>query len=172
MIVLARDGRAYFPESGAKSQPPTCSSPDAAVGLGTPGGECQKCPLARFGSDQKTGRGQACKQVKQLFIIRGKALLPELIALPPTSLKSAKQYLLKLASQGIPYYTVVTRFALQKTESGGNTYSKAVLSFVRQLSSDEATGAATYREMISPLVEKVSPAVDASEVQEEGAGNL
>ncbi len=55
------------------------------------------------------GRGQACKQIKQLFLLRGSLLLPEVVTLPPTSLKAAKQYLLKLTSQGVPYYAVVTR---------------------------------------------------------------
>src|SRR5581483_3839785 len=110
VIVLARDTRAYYAqplgESGG-NQPPDCSSSDAVTGVGEPGGNCLRCPFAQYGS-ARDGHGQACKQIKQLFVLRGSLLLPEVISLPPTSLKAAKQYLLKLTSQGFPYFSVVS----------------------------------------------------------------
>jgi hypothetical protein len=170
VIVLARDTRAYYSqpisETGG-SQPPDCWSADGVTGSGKPGGACLACPLARYGSAPGS-RAQACKQIKQLFVLRGSLLLPEVVTLPPTSLKAAKQYLLKLTSQGVPYYAVVTRIGLERTKnSQGIAYSRAVLSFVRRLAPEEVERAREYHEMLKPLVQKMAVDLEAAEVQDE-----
>jgi len=167
VIVLVRDTRAYYAqpigESGG-NQPPDCYSADGLHGRGTPGGACVACPLATYGSAEG-GRGQACKAMKQLFVLRGSQLLPEVVTLPPTSLKAAKQYLLKLTSQGVPYYSVVSRIGLERTKNAqGIAYSKAVLAYVRRLTPEEASRAKQYHEMLRPLVQRM--AVDAEDVRE------
>jgi len=170
VIVLARDTRAYYSqpisETGG-SQPPDCWSADGAAGCGKPGGACLACPLAQYGS-APGGRGQACKQIKQLFVLRGSLLLPEVVTLPPTSLKAAKQYLLKLTSQGVPYYAVVTRIGLERTKNAqGIAYSRAVLAFVRRLAPEEVERAREYHEMLKPLVQRMTVDLEAAEVQDE-----
>lgn len=170
VIVLARDTRAYYSqpisETGG-SQPPDCWSADGAAGSGKPGGACLACPLARYGS-APGGRGQACKQIKQLFVLRGSLLLPEVVTLPPTSLKPAKQYLLKLTSQGVPYYAVITRIGLERTKNAqGIAYSRAVLSFMRRLTPEEVERAREYHEMLKPLVQRMAVDLEAAEVQDE-----
>jgi len=170
VIVLARDTRAYYSqpigESGG-NQPPDCFSSDGATGVGKPGGACMTCPLAQYGS-APGGRGQACKQIKQVFMLRGSLLLPEVISLPPTSLKAAKQYLLKLTSQGIPYYSVVTRVGLERTKNAqGIAYSRAAFAFVRRLTQDEIKKAQEYHEMLKPLVQKMIIDLDPAEVRDE-----
>jgi len=170
VIVLARDTRAYYSqpisETGG-SQPPDCWSADGATGCGKPGGACLACPLAQYGS-APGGRGQACKQIKQLFVLRGSLLLPEVVTLPPTSLKAAKQYLLKLTSQGVPYYAVVTRIGLERTKNAqGIAYSRAVLAFVRRLAPEEVERAREYHEMLKPLVQRMTVDLEAAEVQDE-----
>ncbi len=170
VIVLARDTRAYYSQPISETggnQPPDCYSTDGATGCGKPGGACITCPLAAYGS-APGGRGQACKQIKQLFVLRGSQLLPEVVTLPPTSLKAAKQYLLKLTSQGIPYYAVVTRIGLERTKNAqGIAYSRAVLSFVRRLMPGEVDRAREYHEMLKPLVQRMAVDLDASEVRDE-----
>jgi hypothetical protein len=170
VIVLARDTRAYYSQPISETggnQPPDCYSTDGATGSGKPGGACITCPLAAYGS-APGGRGQACKQIKQLFILRGSQLLPEVVTLPPTSLKAAKQYLLKLTSQGVPYYAVVTRIGLERTKNAqGIAYSRAVLSFVRRLTPGEVDRAREYHEMLKPLVQRMAVDLDASEVRDE-----
>ncbi len=170
VIVLARDTRAYYSqpisETGG-SRPPDCWSADAVTGSGKPGGACLACPLALWDS-APGGRGQACKQIKQLFVLRGSLLLPEVVTLPPTSLKAAKQYLLKLTSQGVPYYAVVTRIGLERTKnSQGIAYSRAVLGFVRRLAAEEVERARQYHEMLKPLVQRMTVDLEAAEVREE-----
>jgi hypothetical protein len=169
VIVLARDARAYWQKSldeGGGNQPPDCHSNDGVCGIGTPGGSCvptqidKGCPLAQFGSDTKlvngaavAGRGQACKAIRQLFLLRGDSLLPVVLALPPTSLKAAKQYMLRLAGQGVPYWAAVTKIGLESAQNaGGIKYSKATFAFAGMLTEEQKAKAKQYSDMLKPLV--------------------
>jgi hypothetical protein len=126
---------------------------DGEVGQGTPGGYCSKCPLAQFGSADN-GKGQACKQMRQMFIVRENDILPLVITLPPTSIKPAKQYFMRLASKGIKYAHVVSRISLEKAKSAdGITYSKAVFSLVKQLEPAVCTKIDAFTESIRPMLE-------------------
>jgi tetratricopeptide (TPR) repeat protein len=70
-------------------------------------------------------------------------LLPEVVSLPPTSLKGARQFFLKLTTQGIPYYQAVIGMELEKAQNAaGIQYGKALLKFVRRLTAEEAARAA------------------------------
>jgi hypothetical protein len=158
VIVFARDTRVYyktaFGESGGK-QPPDCSSADGVAGKGKPGGECAKCSLAEYGSADKGG-GQACKQVKQLFVLRGEALLPEVISLPPTSIKGSRHFFLKLTTQGIPYYQAVVGIELEKAQNAaGIEYGKVVMKFVRRLTPEETARAVQYHALCRSLATRV-----------------
>ena len=156
VIVLARDARAYWKKSldeSGGSAPPDCHSNDGVVGFGEPGGDCAHCPLGQFGSDTKTGRGQACKAIRRLFILRGSSLLPTVLALPPTSLKAIKQYMVRLAGQGIPYWTVVTKIGLESAQNAqGIKYARATFEFAGMLSEDQKAKAKQYSDMLKPLV--------------------
>jgi len=145
LIIHAADQRAYWKksidESGGGS-PPDCQSSNAREGHGNPGGECALCPFSKFGSakpkpGQDEAKGQACRQIKLLFLMRPVGILPIALALPPTSLKPAKMYLLRLGSRGLPYYGTLTKFSLAKTSSGGNDYSVAQLTQGEVLSDEQ-----------------------------------
>jgi len=172
VIVLARDTRAYYARPIAESgggQPPDCSSADAIKGTGDPGGACMACPLSKYGS-APGGRGQACKQMKQLFVLRGVQLLPEVVTLPPTSLRAAKHYMLQLTSQGMPYYAVVTKIGLERTKnSQGIAYSRATFAFVRRLTQAEVERARQYHEVLKPLVQRMPVELEADIQQEDDA---
>jgi hypothetical protein len=161
VVVLARDARAYWKTSLDQSGgnlPPDCHSNDGFVGIANkdselPGGDCAKCPLAQFGSDTKSGRGQACKALRQLFLLRGDSLLPVVLALPPTSLKAAKQYMLRLAGQGVPYWAAVTKIGLETAQNAtGIKYSKATFAFAGMLTDEQKSKAKQYSDMLKPLV--------------------
>jgi len=158
VIVFARDTRVYYKTAFGKSggkQPPDCSSPDGVTGKGTPGGECSKCSLAEYGSAEE-GAGQACKQVKQLFVLRGDLLLPEVLSLPPTSIKGSRQFFLKLTTQGIPYYQAMVGIELEKAQNaGGIQYGKAVMKFVRRLTPEETAQAVQYHALCRSLATRV-----------------
>lgn len=158
VIVGWREPRAYWrlslDESGGNT-PPDCSSDDGVVGVGDPGGQCAKCQFAQFGSKEGSD-GQACKQMRLLFIVRPSDMLPLALFLPPTSLKACKQYFLRLASQGIPYYGVITKLALESDKNaGGVAYSKAVPTMAGQLAPEDIEKVKAYSQAIKGSLDRV-----------------
>lgn len=164
VIVFARDTRAYYASKDAGNVPPDCSSPDGVTGQGKPGGDCARCPLARWDSSQDGSGAQACKQVKQLFMLRGEAMFPEVVSLPPTSVKNARQFFLKLTTQGIPYFHALVAIELEKAQNGqGKTYGKAVMKFLRRLTLEEAQRAVEFHQMCQQFAVRVPTTTSAAE---------
>jgi hypothetical protein len=143
IILHFRDPRAYWHEKfEGGNQPPDCKSDNGIVGVGSPGGDCLQCPLAKFGSalDDKgqPSDGQACQQKRVMLFLRQDSLLPMLVALPATSMKAAKQYFLRLTENGLHFRDVVTKIGLQKTKNKkGIAYSIATLARARDLNQEE-----------------------------------
>lgn len=161
VIVVAQDARTYFklPFGAGEKSPPDCSSRDGIHGIGDPGGECIHCPLNVYGSKVNSG-GKACREGKQIFMMRGEALLPELLSLPPTSLKACRQYMLRLGGSGIPYYGAVTAVTLERTKNaGGIQYSEARFRYVRRLNEEETARAMQFHEMCAALMSNLAPEV-------------
>lgn len=164
-IVLATHmRRAYWREaySGAGS-PPDCESMDCAIGVGDPGGSCKRCPFAQFGSavnaDGSQGAGQACKQIQLLFVYREVGLLPDVVALPPTSLKAWRSYTIHTCTKRLraPYWHVLTAFGLEKAQSkGGITYSKATFKSGGRLSPEQAANLDQARRRFEPMLKTVA----------------
>lgn len=126
IIVHITRRRAYWSDPNPSGLPPDCVSHDMLIGIGNPGGDCgdddhPKCPYNQFGSkarpDGKPGRGKACKETKLFFMVRSGQFLPEVIVIPPSSIKPTKHYQLKL---GVPYWSVVTRLTLKKAQNKDN----------------------------------------------------
>ncbi len=128
IILYHQDVRAYWRVSydeGGGDTPPDCASMDGLTGHGDPGGRCSTCPLSQWGSASK-GKGQACKQLKLLYLLQPEAVLPIVVSLPPTSVKTVKQYLLRLASRAKKPQSIVTVLTLEKTKNAeGIPYSMA-----------------------------------------------
>jgi hypothetical protein len=121
VIVFHKMPRAYWPSDydGSKN-PPDCYSDDSFTGIGTPGGDCTVCPYAAFGSSSKEGsKAQACKQMRQIFVLPEGSLLPIVVTAPPTSLINFKQYFMRLAGQGVVYYGAITELKLRKVKGDG-----------------------------------------------------
>ena len=175
IIISWRDTRAYWSvpmEQSEGNTPPDCYSMDARTGTGAPGGDCHKCALAQFGSDPKSD-GQACKLIRQLFLIREENLLPEVVSLPPSSVRPARQYFLRLASKGVPCYSVVSKIGLEKTKNAqGIAYAKALLTAGGRLTPEETARAKAYATMIEPFL-KAAPAMPiANDVAEAVEGEV
>lgn len=133
IIVHHQMQRAYWsqPFTGAGT-PPDCSSGDAEVGRGHPGGACAACPLAQYGTamtkEGTRGRGQACKQIYALYVMRPDELLPVVIPTPPTSIKTVQLYLARLTKIAKPFYGVTTRFTLTEAKNNdGIEYAEMVV---------------------------------------------
>lgn len=143
IILHIKDVRSYWAKSfGGGNQPPDCSSTDMTHGVGKPGGDCLKCPMAQFGSaigqDGKPGKGQACKHVRLMLFLRQDDLIPLLVAVPPSSVKGAKKYSLRLVGAGYPYQGVVTQLRLTKTKNAtGIEYGQIDFAMSRKLKDEE-----------------------------------
>jgi hypothetical protein len=145
IIVHFKDIRSYWKEkygAGAGNVPPDCNSDDGVVGVGNPGGDCQKCPLAQFGTaTNEKGEptaGQACRQIRLMLFLRQESLVPMLVVIPPSSSKNARQYFLRLISNGYPYYGVTTQLRLERQKSGGGVaFSQATFAMGRKLEPQE-----------------------------------
>jgi len=159
IIVFHKLARAYWAispdDEEVAGNPPDCSSPDSITGYGDPGGNCESCEFAQYGSALK-GEGQACKLVRQLFIVREGELLPLMLNVPPSSLKEVKSYLVRLAAKGRKYHSVVTEFSLVKAQSkAGKDYVKIHCSVAESLTPEQAAAVAEYAKEIRGSLEKV-----------------
>ena len=87
VVVAWKDPRAYWRlsmGSGGGANAPDCSSPDGVRGVGDPGGDCATCPMNQWGSavgdDGKPKKGKACKEMRNLFIVRPSDRIPVRLA--------------------------------------------------------------------------------------------
>ena len=166
LIVYWKATRSYwrdsFDESGGGVRP-DCESQDSVIGIGNPGGSCAACPLAQFGTHHK-GRGQACKQMRVLFVIMPQNFLPVAISCPPTSLENMETFFLRLASRGLMYNHMVVSLALLPDKNkDGIKYSAVVPSMVRMLNEYEIEQVERYCEAIEPSLSRVRVAPGAQE---------
>ncbi len=117
--------------------------------------------MAQWGSAGTDSKGQACKQMKFLFLIRETDILPILLVLPPTSIRPVERYLIRLTSQMVPYYGVVSRFTLESAQSSaGITYSRVVPSMVGKLNPEQM-------EKMKIITTSMRGAFDAVEISSE-----
>lgn len=151
VVVFFKDQNGMWEdEYTGENSPPDCSADNGQFGEGTPGGVCQTCPLNQFGSG-KGGTGKKCKNMRRLFILRESDILPIVINVPPSSLRDARKYFLRLASQGVPYYGVVTEFTLKKDKNeGGIVYSKIELALKDRLPVDAIKTLKAFQEKLKP----------------------
>lgn len=156
VIVGFKDLRSYwrtgFDESGGGT-PPDCSSQDMVRGDGDPGGECARCAFSRFGT---AGRAQACQQRRLLFLVREGDLLPIVVSVSPASLKSVRQYFLRLASHAVPFYGVLSSLSLERDKNrDGIAYARISVRSLGGLAPDEAARMAQYAAALRPALERV-----------------
>lgn len=159
--------RSYWPgEFDGKKTPPQCWSDDSKYGMGDPGDhpekaqgkttgfDCFTCPQAQFGSDG--GRGQACKQTRQVFLLDPKKLLPSVIILPPTSLTIMRKFLMGMASEDLSFHAAVIEFALKQVANpDGIKYAEVVPRVVERLSDEQALNIKRLAEALRPNLERI-----------------
>ena len=97
--------------------PPTCSSGDNVIGIGTPGGKCRTCDLNKYGTAHN-GRGKACKEKRLMYVLQPGKLLPTILQAPSASIESMTEYLVSLVDCEDPkkYWEVVTQFNLDRID--------------------------------------------------------
>lgn len=164
IVIEWKATRAFYDTAyTGEKNPPKCASDDCITGKGEPGGECAACPMAKWGTaaefnDQKRAAGshaQACSERRLLFVLLPGSVLPVMVSLGPSAISVVKKHFLRLAAQGIPYYGVMTRFALQKSASGGIDFSLPVLSVAEQLDRETVTQIKGYADAIRPSLRRL-----------------
>jgi hypothetical protein len=167
IIVHVARRRAYWESANPTGEQPDCSSTDCITGVGDPGGPCMSCPLNQFGTAVKqgggsgSGRGKACKESTLLFLLRPGANLPEVVVVPPGSLKPVKQYRLKLT---LPYFSAITRLELEKVSNkDGIAYARIKPTLVGQLPPDSAAQVRNFAQALTGIFN--SAGVDRHELE-------
>lgn len=131
-------------EMGDDNKAPDCVAYDGKTGFKAEGGcrECATCPYNEFGSGKNGGK--ACKNGHRLYILRSGQIMPMILQLPPTSIKSFKNYLSKkVLMNGQRPTQVLTNISLVREENaGGIKYSCASFKKLRNLNDEEAQSVA------------------------------
>jgi hypothetical protein len=152
--------RAYWSNPNPSQSLPDCSSADMVNGCGSPGGPCIACPFNQFGS-AINGHGKACKEVRLFFVLRKGQVLPDVVSVPPGSLKNVRKYLTSLP---IPFFGVITQLGLEKASTAdGVSYARIVPKMVGTL--DEA-GQQAILSLMKQYETFSSVAIDASDVSD------
>lgn len=126
----------YFTEGyTGERRNPACRSYDGVNGDGTPGGDCRSCPLNRFGSGERGGK--ACRNRRQVYVLREGDRLPVALSLPTGSLKGFEEYVTRLVFSGKRPSEVMTRFWIENTQSGGPVYAQIRFGMERVLTEEE-----------------------------------
>lgn len=169
VVIEQQIQRVYWPDRGENKdpEPPACSSDVGGYkGFGEPGGLCADCQFNQWGSDPKGGRGKACKEVRVLFLARNGAILPDVMILPPTSIKPWRQFCQRLLKRRVPLYKVGVSFTLDVDKNADNQkYSKVAPSIIGRLNDADLAQVEAYRDAIRPMLQKGTPIpVDANDV--------
>lgn len=146
---------------------PDCSSSDGKTGIMTASGAektCATCKFNQFGS-AADGKGKACQNRIDLYIMREDAAFPIVLSLPATSIKAFKNYLTSIVLKQKRLYQAVTEVSLKKVKSaGGINYSTCVFKKAGEVSPEEVLAMAEMRELCKSLasMQKTAPVVDES----------
>jgi hypothetical protein len=155
VIIYQRPNRSYWAIPFAekdRNSPPSCHSDDLITGVGEPGGLCKDCPYNQFGSDPR-GVGKSCRETRLLFVLRQGEILPLLVVAPVMSVKPIVEYMKRLTSKAQLYYSVITRFELEKVRSSGNIdYAKIKVSTAQRLNSEDTARMKAFAEAIRPYL--------------------
>jgi hypothetical protein len=138
IIIAQQTARKFWSQSLDESDettPPDCASDEGHVGSGIfgvgsslhPSGDCATCPMNQWGSgsdDPSSDKGpKACREGKLLYLLRPGDIIPSTLLLPPTSLNDYRDYMKALTKSRLFFHSVVTKFSLEKAESGGKRWS-------------------------------------------------
>ena len=123
---------------------PLCSSVDGKVGIGDPGILCATCPMNQYGS-AKEGRGKACKNMRQLYLLRSGEYMPLQVTLPPTSLSPFREFMNQaFVLRRRTSFGSVGQIGLKKASNGSNDYSVATFKRLYDFEGEDLAQIRTY----------------------------
>lgn len=145
---------------------PACQSQDGEYGVGTPGGACSACPLNEW-ETAENGKGKACRETRQLFILTEGELLPISVTVPPASLGAFREYTLRLLKSQLSTSDVVTKLTLSKETAKDNDkikFSKILFARSANLDPDAIARIKAYEQALMPAITAASR-VERDEVE-------
>lgn len=157
VILYHHLANAYWPEGSEYDDnvPPFCQSFDGKQGYGEPGGVCAACAFNQFGSTAN-GSGKACKNMRQVYLLRSGEYLPLQLSLPPTSLRPFNDFMnLAFVARRRPSYSAIVEIGLKRAESGGYTYSVATFRKVRDLDGEDLAAIKSYVENFKEQIKTI-----------------
>lgn len=97
------------------------------------------------GSARDGGRGKACKNMRDIYLLRSGEYMPLLISLPPTSIKPFKEFLNRaFVYRRRATYGSLVQISLKKENNGSNDYSVAAFRLVRDFQGEELSQIRAY----------------------------
>ena len=150
------EGVILYNHSAYTLWPEGCSSVDGKTGIGEPGGACATCPMNAYGSARDGGRGKACKNMRDIYLLRSGEYMPLQISLPPTSIKPFKEFLNRaFVYRRRATYGSLIQIALKK-ENNGNDYSVATFRLVRDFQGDELAQIRAYANVFKEQIKAIN----------------
>lgn len=174
VVVHKQVVRAYWPVGDPiANNPPKCSSPDGITPVPGPDQQaktCAECPQAQFGSgkegaDGQPGKGQACKQRINTFLLRDQdgslEDIPTLLSFPPTAIKPFSDFAVQLRKANLSLLSQRIVIGLQDARnSSGTAYKSVALSLGKKLTYQEMVNARKVADAFRGQMEKRGVVVD------------
>lgn len=165
-VIVAKFNRNYYYDRpfdpNDEDNRPACMSRDGKTGV-TIDGEIRECASCPF--NQWTDEGKKCTNKVDLYLLRSGEMLPLQVTLPPTSLKSLKDYVKKLLNKGSRLATVVTSITLERVK-GNFTYSQAKFEMVEKLDAEGKAAMKAYAAEFKAFLEQQEAAYAAARAAE------
>jgi len=150
--IFWKQARALF--AGNYGEPnaspiPICTSIDGKQGIGKPGRACNDCTFAEFIDGEKP----ACKLMIEVYLLTPETLLPQVLVLPPTSIKRWYTYLRNIGQYGALAHGSLVKFTLEKQKnSEGIEYNEAVAEFAGWLTDEQEEALQVFRDEFAEVI--------------------
>jgi hypothetical protein len=163
VIIHWQTTHTMFPgEYTGQNTQPQCYSLNGIQGVGDPGVYCGHCEFNAWGSK---GRGKACRESRDVYVMLPNSKKPNVLQVPPSSIKVFHDFLLNL---DICFYEALVSFKICIEKNRDSIkFAKLQPSLIARLSPDEAEFMRTYRERFINSLNKVNKRVEQDEEREQ-----
>jgi len=168
VILHSHNTNAYWPDGSYDEDQanPLCSSSDGVTGFGDPGGACAVCPLNQWGTGENS-KGKACKNMRQLYILRSGEYMPIQLTLSPTSIRPYNEFFnMVFAAHRRATFGSVVRIGLKRMNNGKDDYSVATFQKLNDFTGEELANirayAAGFKEQIKYMLSQRVPETEAA----------
>ena len=144
--------RAYYQQEYGKGDTtaPDCYAPNGTFGVGTPGGECAKCPLGQWDGENRP----KCGTSNLILLLRENSIVPVVVQVSRGSLAAFRKYRMGMIDFGGFMYRNVTEVRLEKARArGGTEFAQMVFVSGGPVNADAAGAMKAYGEALTLSVQ-------------------